>query len=169
LGKFCGLKKIRIFEKILNVNNIQTKKKKKEKNARFFKKNENKGGKGYFEKKEKKREMEINCMMLPKQNRLRKEKEIKDVLKNGKIFKTPYFNLYIKENQLSKPRFAFLVPKKFFKKAVKRNEIKRFFRMTIRKNLEEIKKGIDVVLFVKKDPQKNQKILKECIFYLKNF
>ncbi|MCJ7786923.1 ribonuclease P protein component [Patescibacteria group bacterium] len=84
--------------------------------------------------------------MLPKENRLKKNKDFKKVFKEGKGFKEDFLVLKKAKNNLKISRFGFVVSKTFFKKATLRNKIKRKLRESVRIKLNEIKKGIDGVV-----------------------
>lgn len=84
--------------------------------------------------------------MLPKENRLKKNKDFKKVFKDGKGFKEDFLVLKKAKNNLKISRFGFVVSKTFFKKATLRNKIKRKLRESVRIKLNEIKKGIDGVV-----------------------
>lgn len=84
--------------------------------------------------------------MLLKENRLKKNKDFKKVFKEGKGFKEDFLVLKKAKNNLKISRFGFAVSKTFFKKATLRNKIKRKLRESVRIKLNEIKKGIDVVI-----------------------
>jgi len=87
--------------------------------------------------------------MLPKENRLKKNKDFEKVFKEGKGFKEDLLVLKKVKNNLKSSRFGFVVSKTFFKKASLRNKIKRRLRELVRIKLNEIKKGIDVVIIAK--------------------
>jgi len=87
--------------------------------------------------------------MLPKENRLKKNKDFEKVFKEGKGFKEDLLVLKKVKNNLKNSRFGFVVSKTFFKKATLRNKIKRRLRELVRIKLNEIKKGIDVVIIAK--------------------
>jgi ribonuclease P protein component len=98
--------------------------------------------------------------MLPYKNRLIKRTDFEKVYKYGRLF---YFeNVAIKafENGLDESRIGFSVGIKFSKKAVERNRAKRQMREIFRTKLLEIKKGLDIVIMIKKaekgknDPKK---------------
>jgi len=84
--------------------------------------------------------------MLPKENRLKKNKDFKKVFKDGKGFKEDFLVLKKAKNNLKISRFGFAVSKTFFKKATLRNKIKRRLREAVRIRLDEIKKGIDAAI-----------------------
>lgn len=92
--------------------------------------------------------------MLPKKNRLRKEKDFERVFKQGKGFKESFLALKIIENERVESRIGFVVPKKHFKKAVLRNKLKRQLREQIRKRVLGIKGGYDVVILAREGLEK---------------
>ncbi len=84
--------------------------------------------------------------MLPRKNRLKKEKEIKRALA-GKIFsKSALLICKAAANELGSARFCFVVSKKISNKAVVRNKVKRRLREAIKALLPRIKHGFDCVL-----------------------
>jgi len=87
--------------------------------------------------------------MLPKENRLKKNKDFEKVFREGKGFKEELLVLKKVENNLESSRFGFAVSKAFFKKATLRNKIKRRLRESVRARLNEIKKGVDGVVIAK--------------------
>ena len=86
--------------------------------------------------------------MLEKKNRITKKKDFDSIFKTGKGFKQGLLYLKTKKNNLDSSRFGFIVSKKFSKKAVERNKIKRRLREIIRKELPKIKKPIDVIIII---------------------
>lgn len=86
--------------------------------------------------------------MLPKENRLKKKKDFENVFKRGKGVKENFLFFKWTNNNLKESRFGFVVGKKFSKKAVVRNRIKRRIREVVRINLPQIKKGIDGVFII---------------------
>ncbi len=87
--------------------------------------------------------------MLPKENRLKKNKDFEKVFKEGEGFKEDFLVLKKVKNNLKSSRFGFAVSKTFFKKATLRNKIKRRLRESVRIKLNEIKKGIDGVVIAR--------------------
>jgi ribonuclease P protein component len=83
--------------------------------------------------------------MLPKENRLKKEKEFEAVFKGGRILKGSYVFLKYLANGTDKTKFGFVVSKKVSKLAVKRNKAKRRMREIVRLRKEEIKKGLSII------------------------
>lgn len=88
--------------------------------------------------------------MLPRLYRLKKKKEIDAVLKGGNIFTHKGFILKIRENDLHRSRFAFIVGRKVVRKAFLRNKMKRILREVVRKNIRFFKKDADGVIIVQK-------------------
>lgn len=87
--------------------------------------------------------------MLSIKNRLQKEKDIKNVLKNGKSSFSKHLGVKYIQNDLDSSRFAFIISLKISKKAVKRNRLKRQLREIIRLDLKKIKKGIDIIILTR--------------------
>jgi len=112
--------------------------------------------------------------MLPKDNRLKKGKEIKKVLAEGKSFKKDFLILKINENELNRDRFGFIVSQKVSKKAFIRNKIKRQLRAIIIKEIKKNKKGKDVLIIAcpgleKKNFQEINKTLNSLFLKAKLF
>ncbi|MBU0476632.1 ribonuclease P protein component [Patescibacteria group bacterium] len=84
--------------------------------------------------------------MLPKVNRLKKNKDFERVFKKGKGFKEGLLILKLVPNELEQARFGIVVSQKVSKKAVLRNKIKRRIGELVKSKLVQIKKGIDVIL-----------------------
>lgn len=84
--------------------------------------------------------------MLPKKNRLTKEKDFKNIYKNGKSSYTGSLGVKIAVNNLLINRYGILVGTKISKKAVIRNKIKRQIKEIIRLQEEKVKKGYDIVV-----------------------
>jgi len=88
--------------------------------------------------------------MLSLKHRLKKKKDFEKVYKKGKGFKQDFLFLKAIENDLEDTRVGIVVSTKVAKKAVERNLIKRRLREIIRKRLEEIKPGLDIVIITLK-------------------
>lgn len=102
--------------------------------------------------------------MLAKINRLKKNKDIQKVFEKGRIFKQDLLILKILPNDLDESRFAFVVSKKFSKKAVARNKIKRKLREAVYSNLKKIQKGADLIVIASPGLEaKDFKEIKEII------
>jgi ribonuclease P protein component len=101
--------------------------------------------------------------MLGQKNRLTKKKDFDSVFKQGQSFKQGFLYLKIKKNKLASSRFGFIVSKKFSKKAVERNKIKRRLREIIKEELVKIKKPVDVIIVVNPGTENDFKKLEETI------
>ncbi|MDO8529435.1 MAG: ribonuclease P protein component [bacterium] len=88
--------------------------------------------------------------MLPVKNRLTKRTDFVNVYRKGAFFSEGPLSLKSTPNSLKYARIGFSIEKKFFKKAVERNRIKRLLREAFHQNLENIKKSVDMVVFYKK-------------------
>lgn len=101
--------------------------------------------------------------MLPKEKRLRHERDFKRVYQKGSFFSLRYFNINYAPNRLGQTRLAFVVNKKVAKKAVLRNQVKRRLRETFRSLYEALPAGYDVIVNVKREalPAKYEDLLTE--------
>lgn len=105
--------------------------------------------------------------MLKKKYRLRKTKDFERVYKKGKGAKVGFLAIKFTENNLENSRFGIIVSRKVANKATRRNKIKRRIREAIRKHLEEIKPGYDIIIFAQPSIiEKNFWEIQECL--LKN-
>lgn len=86
--------------------------------------------------------------MLPKENRLKKTKDIEGVFKRGKGVKGNFLFLKTVKNSIRTSRFAFIVSKKVANKSSARNKIKRALREQVKTLLPLVSPGFDVVLVV---------------------
>ncbi|HBL39968.1 TPA: ribonuclease P protein component [Candidatus Uhrbacteria bacterium] len=86
--------------------------------------------------------------MLPKEHRLRRDRDFDRVFKEGeKTFVSPYSVRFV-GNHLALSRFAVVVGSRVSKKAVERNRVRRQVREIIRLLLPEISPGKDVSVSV---------------------
>jgi ribonuclease P protein component len=81
--------------------------------------------------------------MLKKENRLKKEAEVKLVFSKGRSVFDSVCGFKYQRNGLNKSRFAIMVGTKISKSAVKRNCIRRQVSEILRLNKEKIKVGYD--------------------------
>jgi len=87
--------------------------------------------------------------MLPKEHRLKKEKDFELLFKKGRGVFDNFVGIKFLDNNLSISRFGFVVGVKVSKKAVKRNLVKRRLREVTKNKLKEIKPGFDIILIIR--------------------
>ena len=92
--------------------------------------------------------------MLPIKNRLINKKDFETVHRLGRFFSFGILAIKVHANAREEIRIGFAVGLKFSKKAVERNRIKRQLREIIRRNLDKLKPGLDVVIMVGKTQSK---------------
>jgi ribonuclease P protein component len=88
--------------------------------------------------------------MLPFKNRLTRRRDFEKVQKIGQFFSEANIAIKMAKNDLPETRIGFVVGMKFAKKAVERNQAKRMLRDLFQRNLQQIKKGFDVVVMIRK-------------------
>jgi len=92
--------------------------------------------------------------MLPRKHRLPLRTELTRVQEEGKLFQGRLFSLLVSRQELgtrSQPsRFGFIISTKIHKRAVKRNQARRFLIEAIRSLLSKINLGFDCVFLAKK-------------------
>lgn len=86
---------------------------------------------------------------MKKKNRLRKNKDFKEVYYKGKSVANSYLILYYLKNDKDITRVGISVSKKFGK-SVERNKLKRRIREAARYSLDRVKKGYDIVIIPRK-------------------
>ncbi len=89
--------------------------------------------------------------MLPKVNRLKSDKDFKNVFKNGQISENQFFRVKFLKNQKNFSRFGFIISAKLLRKAVQRNILKRRLRVICRSLLQDLKPNFDIVIWPKKN------------------
>jgi len=88
--------------------------------------------------------------MFKQKNRLKKDEDIKRVVKSGRSVFDSHCGLKYLQNGLAESRFTVVVGLKVSKKAVDRNRVRRQYREIIRLHLGKMKKGYDVVFLTSK-------------------
>lgn len=88
--------------------------------------------------------------MLPKEHRLHKDKEIKDLVKSGQTFFLPEMVIKYKKNKEDKSKAAFIVSTKVDKRATVRNKLARQLREVVRELLPKLKNGYSLLIIAKK-------------------
>jgi ribonuclease P protein component len=84
--------------------------------------------------------------MLPKQNRLRKNKDFENIFKNSKSLRSAFVVFKTTKNNVNLNRFGFVVSCKISKKATIRNKVRRRLAEIVAALSENMKKGNDVIL-----------------------
>ncbi len=88
--------------------------------------------------------------MLNSRNRLKKKINFARIEIDGSMHQSKSFGLGIYDRKDNEPsRFGFIISTKISKKAVIRNRIKRIIADVIRRNLDKLKSGHDVLFLVK--------------------
>ena len=87
--------------------------------------------------------------MLPKANRL-PSSFIPQIIHQGKRARDKFITLFFINNTSANTRFAIIIPQSTDKRSVVRNKIKRTIRESIRKQLNLITPGWDVVIMINK-------------------
>ena len=83
--------------------------------------------------------------MLPKQNRLRRNRDVNHVRRLGKVWRHPLLVLYTVPNGLESSRFA-IAAGRHIGNAVVRNRCRRRIREMLRQQLCEIQAGWDCLI-----------------------
>ena len=86
--------------------------------------------------------------MLPNSARLRSSKRIGEIFKQGKYSHGKLLLIKYLPNNKNSARIAISVSTKLFKKAVKRNRIKRIIREAMKPHLENLPK-VDILIIAK--------------------
>ena len=89
--------------------------------------------------------------MLPKEHRLRHEKDIKALFAKGKSVFGMYAGIKFGKNSEDESRFTVVAGVKISKKAVARNRIKRRYRALLHNHIYDVVSGYDVLVLVKKE------------------
>jgi ribonuclease P protein component len=97
--------------------------------------------------------------MLPKQNRLKKEKDFQAVIRAGRPFREGLLILKYRNNGGEEIRFGISVSKKVSLKATVRNKVRRTISAVLPGFMPKIKKGKDIIFFTV--PGIEKKSLKE--------
>ena len=82
---------------------------------------------------------------MKKNRRIKKKREISEVLKNGQRYSCLGYKIIYRVNEEKNDRLAVLVSRKTGN-AVRRNRIKRFFREIFRKNDNEFPPYFDILI-----------------------
>lgn len=97
--------------------------------------------------------------MLSSKYRLKKKINFARIEIDGRLIQSKSFGMGIYDRKDEEPsHFGFIVSTKISKKAVIRNRIKRTMSEVVRKNLDKIKNGHDVLFLIKHQAAKITKL-----------
>lgn len=88
--------------------------------------------------------------MLPRENRLVKDSEIRMVMSKGKTLQAKYFTIKSLDQPGSSSRVAIITSKKIAKQAVRRNKARRQLREALRPDIKSLK-GKDLVFLIRRE------------------
>lgn len=88
--------------------------------------------------------------MLPKLNRLLKDKDFNYVFKKGRSSYSPILGFKIAANNLKINRIGIIASSKVSKKATVRNKIKRQIRAILSSQINQLKPGHDIIIIAQK-------------------
>ncbi|OGN07798.1 MAG: ribonuclease P protein component [Candidatus Yanofskybacteria bacterium RIFCSPHIGHO2_01_FULL_45_42] len=97
-------------------------------------------------------------MALPLKNRLKTERDFKNVFRKGKTVSSGLLFCKILQKELAASRFGFIVPARKFPLAVGRNKIKRILSEAVLAELPNIREGWDIIVGLQ-DKHKNREEL----------
>ena len=108
--------------------------------------------------------------MLPEINRLKSDRNFKNVFKNGKTLENRFFRVKFLKNHKNFSRFGFIISAKLLKKATQRNTLKRRLRAICRFLIRDLKSNFDIVIWPKADSTSlNYKELTNNLYDLLSF
>lgn len=87
--------------------------------------------------------------MLKEANRLKSDRDFKNVFRNGRTLENRFIRVKFLKNQKNVSRFGFIISVKVLKKANERNTLKRRLRAISRSLLKDLKPGFDIVVWPK--------------------
>lgn len=87
--------------------------------------------------------------MLKELNRLKSDRDFRNVFRNGKTLENHFFRVKFSKNQKNVSRFGFIISTKVLKKANLRNALKRRLRAICRSLVKDLKPGFDIVIWPK--------------------
>lgn len=87
--------------------------------------------------------------MLSKINRLKYDRDFRNVFRNGRTLENQFFRIKLLKNKKNASRFGFIISAKVLKKANERNTLKRRLRAISRSLLKDLKTSFDIVVWPK--------------------
>ncbi len=95
--------------------------------------------------------------MLSKKHRIKGKREFNSTFKEGEFFSNSYLEVRVKERDDEEKKIAFVAPVGRFKKATRRNRVKRIMKEAAGFLNEELVSGINIIFIIKKDPEEISK------------
>lgn len=107
--------------------------------------------------------------MLNKKNRIGNPKVIEKLFDKGKLYKNHFLIFKYEKSPSDTPQFAVVVSKKIYRKAVKRNRLRRQIYEILRLNLELLKENVKALVIARPSSQKAsfQELSKSIAKFLK--
>lgn len=98
--------------------------------------------------------------MLESKNKLKKKADFDRVYEKGKFCSMGMLSLKATPNKEPATRIGFVISKKFSKKAVERNRVRRILRSCAFDLIKDIKEGFDIIILTKSSKiEMNKKII----------
>jgi ribonuclease P protein component len=104
--------------------------------------------------------------MFSKQHRLAKDKDIKGIFALGRSVFNLFFTVKYAPNKLEIARFTIVVSTKVFKKATKRNRLKRILREFIKLHLSKFRAEDYIIILKPKAVQTQEQALLQSFYQL---
>jgi len=104
--------------------------------------------------------------MLPTKNRLRRQKDFQLVASKGKKFFSDFLMIKVLFKTEGEVLVGVVVPSKVSKKAVRRNQLRRWISEDIRKRISELPLGNYLVLVKPEAANSNHPTLSRDLFFL---
>jgi ribonuclease P protein component len=103
--------------------------------------------------------------LFPKSDKISSIRRIAEIFRNGSVIYNYPFKVLFLPNQLKESRVVISVPKRFFKRAVKRNYIKRLIRESLRiKKFRDFSgEGVDICIIYTDRELPNYKLINQKI------
>ena len=90
--------------------------------------------------------MTVRHTSFPKTSRLKLASDFRDLLKSGKSYRENGLILYFKASKTNESRLGIVVSKRVLKRAVDRNQFKRFVREYYRKEKVNFNNSADIIV-----------------------
>jgi len=88
--------------------------------------------------------------MLQKENRLKKNRDFQSVSRSGRYYYGDFLGIKVSGNNQEEVRIGIIAANKVFNNAPERNKARRRVREILRVRVKQFKKGLDIVVVLKK-------------------